>query len=175
MAFRWSFLLNYTRLWVWCEISHTGNTLTFLIGSGEECNYHAHFTSRQRRYWLIFWKTNYKQQSLINILRRTLNLHWIDKKVKTKNWHQEFLFRCFFLFCYFLNLSDFTTLFFVRCCFVLFCFVLFFFSTWFTAVIEGRIIYKWSAGKQKLLLFQWHTWLLFINRLSFGCFCLQCH
>ena len=113
---------------------------------------------------------------MINILRRTLNLHWIDKKVKTKNWHQEFLFWLLFLVLLFsqsfgFHYTVFCSLLF---CFVLFCFV-FFFSTWFTAVIEGRIIYKWSAGKQKLLLFQWHTWVLFINRLSFGCFCLQCH
>ena len=33
VAFRWSFLSNYTRLCVWCEIED--NILTFLIGSGE--------------------------------------------------------------------------------------------------------------------------------------------
>ena len=48
------------------------------------------------------------------------------------------VFSCFL---FFLNVSDFTMytvfVFFFRCCFVLFRFV---FSTWFTAVIKGRII-----------------------------------
>ena len=44
--------------------------------------------------------------------------HWIwtrqsDKKVKTKNWHEEFLFWCFFFFCFF-NVSYFRTLLFFR-------------------------------------------------------------
>ena len=112
---------------------------------------------------------------MINILRRTLNLHWIDKKVKTKNWHQEFLLCLFFLVLLFSQCFGFHYTVFFFFVVVFFCFVLFCFSTWFTAVIKGRIIWKWSAGKQKLLLFQWHTWVLFINRLSFGCFCLQCH
>ena len=34
------------------------------------CKYHAHFTFRQQRYRLIFWK---------------LNFNWSDIKVKTKN------------------------------------------------------------------------------------------
>ena len=54
--------------------------------------------------------TPFKQQSLINVKGWTLNLNWIDIKVKTKNWHCCLWIcsvHCFFLFSTFHALKTF--------------------------------------------------------------------
>ena len=110
---------------------------------GRKFKYHAHFTSRAARNIDWYFKKGMKHQSLINILRWKLHLNRTEwqKSKKRRIYTKNSCFDFFFLVCF----SMFWTS--VHCC----CFFRLVTPLNMVRVIEGRIIYKWSEGKQKVL------------------------